>query len=72
MTARSGRNEKDGRDSDDGLSLESLIEEHRPRRIFRIGGGASEPEQGPEGGSGTAQSEPDTSAAPENGGPEGR
>ncbi|MFF0296033.1 hypothetical protein ACFYS8_30290 [Kitasatospora sp. NPDC004615] len=51
------------RGSDDDLSLEGLIEEHGSRRIFRIGGGSTEPDQGPEGASGTAQSE----KAPENG-----
>ncbi|MGW4383861.1 hypothetical protein [Kitasatospora sp. NPDC004531] len=66
MTARDGRNEKQGRSGDD-LSLESLIEEPRvARRIFRISGDAAEPEQGPEGGSGTAKSEPEP---PENSGP---
>jgi hypothetical protein len=58
------------RRSGDGQSLESLIEEHRDRRIFRISGGSAEPDQGPEGASGTSQSEPDQSAAPETGGSE--
>ncbi|GGQ67697.1 hypothetical protein TR51_02820 [Kitasatospora griseola] len=63
--ARSGRNDPKKRRSDDGTSPESLIDEFRDRRIFRIGDGAAEPDQGPEGASGTAQSE-----KPENGGPE--
>ncbi|MET8698647.1 hypothetical protein ACFVUH_13550 [Kitasatospora sp. NPDC058032] len=60
---------RDGRSGDD-QSVESLIEEYRDRRVLRITGGAAEPEQGPEGASGTAQSETEPSAAPEAGGPE--
>jgi len=61
--ARDGRNDPKRRSSEDEPSAESLIEEYGSRRIFRIGGGAAEPEQGPEGASGTAQSE-----KPESGG----
>ncbi|MFE7488593.1 hypothetical protein ACFVVU_18525 [Kitasatospora sp. NPDC057965] len=60
---------RDGRSGDD-QSVESLIEEYRDRRVLRITGGAAEPEQGPEGASGTAQGETEPSAAPEGGGPE--
>ncbi|MER5354809.1 hypothetical protein ABT093_31300 [Kitasatospora sp. NPDC002551] len=67
--ARDGRSGPRERGGDD-QSVESLIEEYRDRRILRIGKGSAEPEQGPEGASGTAQSEAEPSAAPEAGGPE--
>ncbi|MFD8599505.1 hypothetical protein ACFV1L_31330 [Kitasatospora sp. NPDC059646] len=48
--------------------MERLVEENRDRRIFRISGTTAEPDQGPEGASGTSQTEPEPTAPPEDGG----
>ncbi|MFJ5925495.1 hypothetical protein ACIQF6_23095 [Kitasatospora sp. NPDC092948] len=66
--ARDGRSDPKKRSRDDEPSAESLIEEYGSRRIFRIGAGAAEPDQGPEGASGTAQSDKPEGGRPESGG----
>ncbi|WP_157031879.1 hypothetical protein [Kitasatospora cheerisanensis] len=48
--------------------MESVVEENRDRRIFRISGGAAEPDTGPEGSSGTSPAESEQAVPPENDG----